>query len=436
MSGVRRWPAGVVLLLCSLALGLTACGADEGGSKGEIDFDKGVTSEPCPDSKNKDRGCIYLGILSDLTEGPFAPLAVEIVRGQEDFWARVNAEGGIGGEFDVDVKEFVRDNKYNPEEHVAKLREIEPDILALAQSLGTPPTLAGLDLQDQNDLVASPATWWSGWAFEDKDLILESGYSYCGEAMNGLDYAAEEFGKPDKVLAIGYPGDYGGDSAAGVKAWAEANGAEAETLETAPNAMAGNQDAAVGAISRQAPDVVMLATGPAEMAEIVGKAVAGGFEGEFVGAVPTFNPEVLKSEAGPAIIAKYRFVSPWAPYGSDTPAHKAMEEAVGGKLPANDGYTFGWIWDYPIKAVLEQAAGDGDLTRAGLREAVAKTTVDYEGALPDRKYAGEPNDTVVREALISKPDEEAPLGASVEKDFFVGPTAKAFDFTEPCSAAG
>ena len=40
----------------------------------------------------------------------------------------------------------MRDNKYNPEEHVAKLREIEPDMLALAQSLGTPPTLAALEV--------------------------------------------------------------------------------------------------------------------------------------------------------------------------------------------------------------------------------------------------------------------------------------------------
>ena len=30
----------------------------------------GVTEEPCPDAVNEDNGCIYLGILSDLTEGP------------------------------------------------------------------------------------------------------------------------------------------------------------------------------------------------------------------------------------------------------------------------------------------------------------------------------------------------------------------------------
>jgi ABC-type branched-subunit amino acid transport system substrate-binding protein len=436
MTLTRHWRHWAVALLAVLALSLAACGAeDEATGEGGVKTDVGVTSDPCPDSRNKDRGCIYLGTLSDLTEGPFAPLAVPITKAQKDFWDRVNANGGIGGKYDVDVAEYTRDNKYNPEEHVAKLREIEPNVLALAQTLGTSPTLAGLEIQKGDDLIAAPATWWSGWSFDDEGLIVESGYSYCTESMNGLDWATEEFGRPAKVLSVGYPGDYGGDSAAGVKVWAEANGATAEVVETAPNATAGNQDAAVGAIAKAAPDVVVLATGPAEMAEIVGKSVAGGFKGRFIGSVPTWNPAILKSEAAPAVEAAYHYVSPWGPYGSDTPAHRAMEEATGGKPPANDGYTFGWIWSYPLQAVLEQALDNGDLTRAGVRQAVEEVTVDYEGALPSRKYGGDPNETVVREAVIAKPDPKAPVGSSVLKDFFAGPTAKGHDFTEPCSAA-
>jgi ABC-type branched-subunit amino acid transport system substrate-binding protein len=402
MTVMRMWRYRALGLLSVLALGLAlpACGAEEEASgEGDVKTDVGVTSDPCPGSGHKDRGCIYLGTLSDLTEGPFAPLAVPITDAQEAFWKRVNANGGVGGEYDVDVAEYTRDNKYNPEEHVAKLREIEPDVLALAQSLGTPPTLAGLEIQKQGDVVAAPATWWSGWSFDDESLILESGQSYCTESMNGLDWAAEEFGKPSKVLA------------------------------------AGNQDAVVGAIAKAQPDVVFLATGPAEMAEIVGKTVAGGFKGRFVGSVPTWNPAILKSKAAKAVEASYHYVAPWGPFGSDSAAHDAMAEATGGKPPANDGYTFGWIWSYPLKAVLEKALENGDLTRAGVREAVDKVTVDYEGALPSRKYSGNPNETVVREAVIVKPDPKAPVGASVLKDLFVGPTAERHDFTEACSAS-
>ncbi len=436
MAKLTRGSALLALLL-ALCLGLAACGADEDGggdqAAGEVKTGKGITSEPCPGG-NADRGCIYLGILSDLTVGPFAPLAVPIVDGQEDFWKRVNEQGGIGEKYDVNVTKYTRDNKYNPQEHVAKLREIEPKVLALAQSLGTPMTLAALPLMKQNDLVAAPASWWSGWAFNDDGLVLESGYSYCGEAMNGLDYAAEEYGKPKKVLQVGYPGDYGGDGAAGAKIWGEANGVDVSTAKTAPNAQAGNQDAVVGAIKRQNPDVVYLNTGPAEMAEIVGKAIAGGFKGQFIGSIPTFNPAVLKSKAGPAIEAKYRFVGPWGPFGTDTAAHDAMNEARGGKAPVNDGYTFGWIWSYPLKAVLDQAASDGDLTREGLIAAIEKTTATYEGALPDHKLGTGP-EAVVKEALIGKPDSKAPTGASVLKDFFTGPTIEKHEFEEACSKA-
>lgn len=432
--GRRRAVRSAVLVL-GMALTLAACGADTGDEAKGVKIDKGVTSEPCPGSTHKDRGCIYLGLLSDLTTGPFAPLAVEIVRGQQDFWARVNANGGIGGKFDVNVKRYTRDNKYNPEVHVAMLRQIEPHVLALGQSLGTATTLAAQSIMKRDDLIASPATWWSGWAFEDDNTVLESGYSYCLEAMNGLDYMAGKFGKPKSVLAVGYPGDYGGDSAAGVAVWAQQNGATVKRVQTAPNAQAGNQDGVVNAIRRARPDVVMLATGPAESAEIVGKAVAGGFTGEFIGSIPTFNPALLKTKAGPALQAKFRYVSPWAPFGAHTAAHEAMRKAVGDDLPRNEGYTFGWIWSYPIKAALDAAVRDGDLTRAGVHATVPKLTVDYEGALPDRRY-GDPDKTVVREAMIARLDPKAPLGASVEKGFFTGPTAKSFKVTKPCASAG
>ena len=188
----------------------------------------------------------------------------------------------------------------------------------------------------------------------------------------------------------------------------------------------------MGAIKRQNPEVVLLATGPAEMAEIVGKAVAGGFKGEFIGSVPTFNPAVLKSKAGPAIEAKYRFVGPWGPFGSDTAAHDAMNEAASGKAPANDGYTFGWIWSYPLKALLEQAASDGDLTRDGLARGGRRTPPPATRAhCPTTRWPRCEN--VVKEAQIGKPDPKAPTGASVQKDFFTGPTIEKHEFTEACS---
>ena len=450
-KGWRRTAA----VLSVVALAAAACGngddaappADDGdaaaddaadgddAAPAEIAFDSGVTEEACPDAVNADNGCIYLGILSDLTEGPFAALAVPIVEAQRAFWQRINEDGGIGG-FDIDIDTYTRDNKYDPQEQSAQYRQIEPNILALAQTLGTPPTEAILPDMDADDIVASPASWWSGWDFEssDRGLILNSGYSYCVESMIGLDWHTEERGEPSSVMAVGYPGDFGGDAAAGAEAWAEANGVEwLGFVETAPTAMIGSQDAAVGQIVSGGADVVVIAVGPAETAEIVGGSAANGFTGQFMGSVPTWNHALLQTAAAPALEAFFTHVGPWAGFETgESAAHDAMRDSLDGEFPVNDGYTFGWIWSYPIKALLEQAVANGDLTRAGVRAATEGLVVDYEGALPERTFGGDGGESAVRTAIISKPDPEAQLGLQTVATNVTGPTADAFDYTGPC----
>jgi ABC-type branched-subunit amino acid transport system substrate-binding protein len=252
--------------------------------------------------------------------------------------------------------------------------------------------------------------------------------------MIGLDWFATDKGDPKTVLAVGYPGDYGGDSATGVEAWAQAKGIEfAGRVETAPNATVGTQDAAVAQVLKSKADVVFLAVGPAETAEIVGKSLVGKFSGQFLGSVPTWNPALLDTAAAPALTAAYTHVSPWQNFEGDSAAHKAMQESLDGKLPTNDGYTYGWIWSYPIKAALEAAVEQGDLTRAGLRSVVDGLQVDYEGALPTVTLGGDPNENAVRTATINRPDAAAGLGITPIAIGITGPTADAYDYSTACS---
>ena len=140
----RRW-LGLVSLLAAFSLVIAACGDDDtsdttGATTAEttattaaptttaapattaaegsdIAFDVGVTQAPCDDAVNEGNGCIYLGVISDLTEGPFAPLGVPLTAAQEHFWAMVNADGGVDG-FDVLITaENTWDSKYDPASH-------------------------------------------------------------------------------------------------------------------------------------------------------------------------------------------------------------------------------------------------------------------------------------------------------------------------------
>ena len=254
----------VLTALCAAgALALTSCSqvsnqsSSTAGTSGAITIGPGVTKEPCPKAVDKSHGCIYLGVLSDLSEGPFAALATVITEAQRNYWKKVNESGGISG-YEVDLETNTKDTKYQAAEHAAAYQQIKGNILALAQTLGTVNTAAILPDMDANDIVGVPASWWSGYNFKenDKGLILEVGYSYCTEAMVGLDWYTEKNAKPTSVVAVGYPGDYGGDSAAGVKQWGEINGVSNITVvPTGPNQVRGNQDAVVAAVKSANPSL-------------------------------------------------------------------------------------------------------------------------------------------------------------------------------------
>src|SRR5437868_4361324 len=175
---VRTLLVSAVLLATVTAAG---CG---GAGGGQVKAGApGVTREPCPRAVNTDHGCIYLGIISDLSTGPFKSLGAAVTKAQRAFWDRVNQQGGIGG-YDIDVVTYVRDNHYDPRVHVGAYNEIKDRVLALAQTLGSPETDAILADLRARKMIALPVSWTSRWEFED--TIVESGSSYCLEAMNAV----------------------------------------------------------------------------------------------------------------------------------------------------------------------------------------------------------------------------------------------------------
>ncbi len=189
---MRRSVRRLGVLAAVTTLVLAGCGRDDGGSEaeGEATLGTGVTSEPCPDAVDESKGCIYLGIISDLT-GVFAGVGVPLTDGGQAFWKRVNEEGGIG-DYEVDVTTYVKDNKYDPDTHAEVFAEINDEVLLIAQSLGTIATEAMLRDNDADELLVLPATLGSNWLFEDR--VLEIGTSYCAEGMNAVDYGVDELG--------------------------------------------------------------------------------------------------------------------------------------------------------------------------------------------------------------------------------------------------
>lgn len=402
-------------------------------------FDVGVTAEPC-EGGNPDNGCIYLGVISDLSDGPFAPLAIPAVAGLEAFWDSVNADGGVGG-FDVAItSDNTVDAHYNPSEHVEGYVEIEPNILMLAQSLGTPQTQAALPQYIEDNMVAVPATWWSGWAFPESDgngLVLETGVNYCLEAMNDVDFVVGQLGAEISYAVVGFPGDYGGDYAAGVAVGAGAYGLGDPTfqLTQVPLSAGGDVSEAVSQIMATSPDVVFMTTGPLELAQTMGGVFGAGGQALFIGTHPTWNPGLVQQEALlPALQAAYfqsGFMPGWFGESEGHDKARAAADAIG--QDPNEWFLNGWASQYPVKALIEIAADNGDLTRAGLVAAISQLDdVSFEGMLPNASYVGTPGDVVPRQSILNSVDPEAPGGTVTATGMFSGPTAQAYDFSAPC----
>jgi len=454
-------------LLAVMALIAVACSPDSGGStttqapatttttpqettttegEPELQYDAGVTPAPCEDAVNTGNGCIYLGVISDLTVGPFAPLGVPLTRAQTHFWDEVNQAGGIGG-FDVIIsEENTFDAEYLPDLTATGYAAIKDRVLMLAQSLGTPQTQGILNTMVADNMVAAPATWYSGWGFPtfDQNLILESGAPYCFEAINGLTYmksALETAGLEEFTWAIvKFPGDYGGDYEAGAMiAAAELElGFPLFSHLQIPFSAQGTADEAISLILQHRPDLIVMVTGPQEMATIAGGVFQGGHQQfQILGASPTWNVALTQSPAMPLLEGVYKGTGPWGPWGTDTPGHAAIRDAAAARDQGPNGaYGAGWVWQYPVKALLEAAIADNNLTRANL-VALAGTLegVDYQGILPVRDYTGSPADNVVRSTWISKADASGPDGLAVMPggEAFISPITQNYPFTAACS---
>jgi ABC-type branched-subunit amino acid transport system substrate-binding protein len=411
----------------------------------------GVTEEPCPGG-NPDHGCIYLGVLTD-ESGPFAGAAPALYGGHQLFWATVNAEGGIGGAYDVAVPENLKlDTSYLDDVMVTSYAQIAEDVAAVAQSLGTPQTLAVIPDYERDHTVAAPMSWWSGWAFQDR--ILEFGTNYCFEAMNAVDWATvavPAVGREFSTAGIVFvPNDYGLDYAAGVKIGAEANGITVAWEQPAIPAGSGGdptQTEAVAKIVAEPVDIVFVVFGPTDTAAIVGGAAQqlGAEVPLFIGAGPSWNVALLGSPAAPAFQSGIFFQSaPFAGWDYDSAGHAKMRAAVeAAGLPANDFFVAGWTSQYGIKAALESAYDLGDLSHVGIETAAfALTDVDYEGMMPSRSFAGDPNDPAIypRTSLIGRYSADATTGIETIQDastsdsgYFTGPTAAGFAYTAACA---
>ena len=316
------------------------------------------------------------------------------------------------------------DNAYDVDEHLdnydVMTGEGDQSVVMFSTSWGSPQTAATAERLVEDRIAALPISWYSGWA--DPEIgqnVFEITASYCIEGMNGAAYMSEKHG--DKLALVTAPGEYGEDSAAGVRIAAES--LDLGIVYDARGVLKPGVD-----LSRVASDIadsgadwVWLATDPSTTAALIEGAVTEGFTGQWSGNAPSWHSLLLELPVSELLDRYFTYSTYTALWGSnDSLGMSDVMEAMAlyrPEAPLDDYYVIGWIQGLITMQILEAAISGGDLTRAGVLAAANTVTADLKGLAPNQTWNGEPDDYIVRESYFYDIDKSSfQPGATVSGD--------------------
>lgn len=419
----KRWLRLLAVLL-SFALVTAACGDDDDSTdEGSTDDggddsgdDSGDAGGELAEAPGFDGETIKIGVISDLS-GPAAVIGEPLTNGNRVFFEALNAEGGIAGEYPVELVEV--DSTYNPATGVQVYNQIKDDVAFIGQILGTPITNAILESLKQDGLMASPASLDSLWVREEN--LLPVGAPYQIQMINGFDWYFNEGGgdlETDVVCALVQDDPYGEAGIEGLEFAGENLGFEVDTVA---RYVSGDTDyaAQMSELEGAGCTVNALVALPSSTGAALGAAATDGYAPQWIGTSPVWINVLAQSELAPYLEQTLTVISDAPDWGDESvPGMATMiedqEEFAPDQVP--DGYfIFGYYEGRSIAALLEKAVELGDLSREGILEASKQLgTVSYDGLTGDYEYGPAEDRVPPRNSNIAKVVPDAPNGLENE----------------------
>jgi ABC-type branched-subunit amino acid transport system substrate-binding protein len=325
-----------------------------------------------------------------------------------------------------------------------------------AHSTGSQQTLSVLPNLIEDDLLALPVTWYSGWSDPQMGAnLLETGSNYCMEAINTISYIDEQHraatGRAPKLAIITFPDDFGRDSAAGARYAAEQLGIE--IVYNGEGTVIPGQDLRpiAAAAAASGADYTWMATDPISMVEIVGTALQLGYTGQWGVAMVSFSDRLLSTALGDYMAQNMLMSTLILPLGAEAEDMAEVISVLAAAYPdryPSTGLIEGYLEFVVAKNVLERATELGDLTPSGVVGAARRIgSLSYGGLAPSNIYSGDAASTVTRATAIYRPDKalfdeqgglDATLGAGAISPlspilgFTASDLAASYDFQGPC----
>ncbi|MFE5996424.1 ABC transporter substrate-binding protein [Streptomyces sp. NPDC056454] len=405
-------------VVAALTVTLVGCSGKATEGKGDDQDKAGIKTGPGVSSST-----ISLGVLTDMT-GVYASLGKSVTQAQQLWAKQINAKGGI---CDRKIELTVRDHGYDPQKAIAGYTELEPKVLGFAQFIGSPFVAAVEQRIDGKDKgLVLPQAWSANLL--GSPYIRVVGATYDIETINLIDHLLGEkrIAKGDKIGHVYFEGDYGENALTGSRYAAKEAGLTVVEQKIKPTD--NDMTAQVAALKQAGVKAVVVSAGPRQAASLVGVAAATGFDVPVVGNNSAYAPQLLKTQAGPALLKNYYIASSTLPIGDPGDGPSLLAKEYASQYPndvLDNGVVAGWTAASIFGEALDKACDNKDLTREGIDKALL-TIKGYGTEFGVTHDFSDPAAPSTRESVIMKPDATLPGGLKVISPASVSEAAKSF----------
>ncbi|MFJ8822952.1 ABC transporter substrate-binding protein [Streptomyces sp. NPDC102467] len=414
----RTRPLTVTAVAALLALTAACSSKAEDGGGDDKQSAGGVKTGPGISGKTID-----LGVLTDMT-GVYATLGKSVTQAQQLYVKQANADGGICG---YQLKLTVRDHGYDPQKAVAGYTELAPKVLGFTQFIGSP-FVAAVEkrITDQDKALVLPQAWSSNLLGSPYVRVIGSTYDI--ETINAIDFLIKEKGlkKGDKLGHVYFEGDYGESALKGSKYMAGEAGLTVVEQKIKPTD--NDMTAQVAALKKAGVKGIVISAGPRQAASLVGVAAAAKLNVPVIGNNSAYAPQLLGTQAGPALLANYYVASPSLPIGADTAEAKKLVADYKKAYPKDgldNGVVAGWTAAAVFGEALKKACDSKDLTRAGVDKALLSLSA-YDMGFGVEQDFSDPKAPSSHQSVILQPDKTAVGGLKVVQEPGEAPQAKTY----------
>lgn len=427
----------LLALLMALAMAAAACGGtadddDDDASPG-TEADGGDGGEPAGDPEpgpGFDGTTIRLGVLTP-TSGPASIIGNPVTKGNEVYFDRVNAEGGVGGKYPVELD--IRDTAYAEATAIQEYNASKGDVAMYVQILGTAIIKAVLSQMEQDQMAASPATLDADWIREPN--LVPLGGPYQVQVINGIDwYINEDGGEGKQICSLAQDDPYGDAGQDGVDHAAEELGFEPGprvdfAVGTADFTTQINQLEGAGC------EAVVLVATPLDAAGALGRAAQAGYAPKWLVVSPGFLKLLYAGDLAPYAQENVAILSEGPDWGDESVPGMAQMmadlDAYGDGQEPDQYFAFGYNQARAVHQVLEQAVAMGDLSREGILAAIQEVeSVSFDGLLGDYEYGPIEDRNPPRLTTIFVFDPASPTGLTSIMAEYRSDAAESYEFVE------